>query len=125
MRTGLSGGDATCFFARSSDFLDRSAKTLYFSTNPLSRTTDAGSDAVSINMRRCSARAKQYSERSILDLSGCLTPGACLKLYNVAQSQSPSDKWVNFAFRARVNSFATMQAPRPQSYRAATDYWRH
>ena len=62
MRTGLSGGDSTCFFARS-------AKSLYFCTNPLSRTAEARSDAVSINMRRRSARARQYSERSILGLS--------------------------------------------------------
>jgi hypothetical protein len=54
MRTGLSGGDSTCFFVRS-------AKSLYFSSNPLSRTAKAGSDAVSINMRgvlreRCNIR---------------------------------------------------------------------
>ena len=121
MPTGLSGGDSTCFCVRSSNFFDRSAKTLYFSINPLSRTAEAGSDAVSINMRRCSARAKQYSERSILDLSSCLTvqPDAFLKLYNIAQSQLAWDKWVNFAFRARLNSFATKQAPRPRSSRAA------
>jgi hypothetical protein len=65
MRIGLSGGDSTFFFARS-------AKSLYFCTNPLSRSAEAGSDAVSINMRRRSARARQYSERSILGLSRCL-----------------------------------------------------
>jgi hypothetical protein len=64
MRTELSGGNSTCFFVRS-------AKSLYFCTNPLSRTAEAGSDAVSINMRRRSARARQYSERSILGPSRC------------------------------------------------------
>ena len=46
-------------------FLACSARVLYFCMNPLSRTATAGSDAVSINIRSRSARAKQYSERSI------------------------------------------------------------
>jgi len=54
-------------------FFVRSAKSLYFCTNSLSRSSEAGSDAVSINMRSRSARARQYSERSILGLSRCLT----------------------------------------------------
>ena len=45
--------------------------------------------------------------------------GAFLKLHKIAQSQSTLDKWVNFAFRARLNSFTTKQVPRPQSSRAA------
>ena len=45
--------------------------------------------------------------------------GAFLKLYKIAQSQSALDKWINFAFTARLNSFTTKQAPRPQSSRAA------
>ena len=86
MRTELSGGNSTCFFVRS-------AKSLYFCTNPLSRTAEAGSDAVSINMRRRSARARQYSERSILGLSSVHRyTGAFLKLYKIARSQSALDK---------------------------------
>jgi hypothetical protein len=45
--------------------LMRSAKILYLCTNPLRRSAEAGSDAVSINMRRRSARARQDSERSV------------------------------------------------------------
>jgi hypothetical protein len=56
------GGESTCFFVRR-------ASSLYFCTNPLSRSSEAGSDAVSINMRSRSARARQYSVRSILGLS--------------------------------------------------------
>jgi hypothetical protein len=50
----------------SSCFFDRSAKILYFWTKPLSRSAEAGSDAMSINMRKRSARARQYSERSVI-----------------------------------------------------------
>jgi hypothetical protein len=55
---GLNGGDSICFFVSA-------ANSLYFCTNPLSRSSEAASDAVSINMRRRSARARQYSVRSI------------------------------------------------------------
>ena len=71
-------------------------------------------------MRRRSARAMQYSERSILSLSSAYRyTGAFLKLRKFAQSQSTLDKRVNFAFRARLYSFTTKQVPRPQSSRAA------
>jgi hypothetical protein len=49
----------------STSLLERTAKSLYFCMKPLSRSSAAGSGAVSINIRRRSARARQYSERSI------------------------------------------------------------
>lgn len=55
----FSGSGESTFFSACS------ARILYFCMNPLSRTATAGSDAVSINIRSRSARAKQYSERSI------------------------------------------------------------
>jgi hypothetical protein len=58
-RLFISSGDSTFFSACS-------ARILYFCTNPLNLVAAPISDALSINMRRRSARVRQCSELSIL-----------------------------------------------------------